>query len=102
MADKATIKLEDVPDGGAVRRVIDGREIAVFRQGEELFAIDANCPHRRGPLDSGELDADGVVTCPWHGWQFDIRTGKSPIHPGQVCTHRVTREGGTFTIAPSS
>ena len=98
MPSDATVRLDEVPEGGAVRRVLDGREVAVFRHKDELFAIDANCPHRRGPLDSGELDCDGIVTCPWHGWQFDIRTGKSPAHPGQVRTYKVTRDGDAFTV----
>lgn len=85
-------RVTDIPDGEAIRRTIDGREIALFRRGGEVFAIDATCPHRRGPLD-GPLENDYQVVCPWHGWVFDVRTGISPVQPARVACHKVTLEG---------
>lgn len=55
--------------------LVDGRAIAVFNLGTALYAIDANCTHVRGPLEKGPITGD-LVTCPWHGSQFDLRTGE--------------------------
>ena len=55
-----------------------GRVIAIFQVGEEYQAIDGMCPHQGGPLAEGPLDGT-CVTCPWHGWQFDVVTGKTPL-----------------------
>ena len=54
--------------------VVNGRHIALFRLDDGFFAIDNLCLHQAGPLCEGEIE-DGVVTCPWHGWSYDIRTG---------------------------
>jgi nitrite reductase/ring-hydroxylating ferredoxin subunit len=42
-----------------------------------VLAHAASCPHWRGPLDEAALAADGTLTCPWHGWRFDLRSGRS-------------------------
>ena len=60
--------------------------VAVFNTAEGLFALDGVCPHQGGPLGKGKLTGC-IVTCPWHGWQFDVRTGqhqtsRSLVHPG--------------------
>lgn len=55
-----------------------GRVIAIFQVGETYCAIDGICPHQGGPLAEGPLDGK-CVTCPWHGWQFDVETGKTPL-----------------------
>ncbi len=52
-----------------------GRVVALFNVAGELFALDAICPHAGGPLGEGPLEGN-IVTCPWHGWQFDVRTGQ--------------------------
>jgi nitrite reductase/ring-hydroxylating ferredoxin subunit len=53
----------------------DGRRFAVFPDGEDGFRVtDAECPHNRGPLEQGRLQ-DGVLTCPWHWYRFDVETG---------------------------
>jgi len=53
-----------------------GRKIALFNVGGNLYAIDGVCKHRGGPLGEGELDGCNVV-CPWHGWEYDVTTGKN-------------------------
>ena len=55
--------------------MVGGRHIALFRLDDGFFAIDNLCLHQAGPLCEGEIDARGVVTCPWHGWSYEIRTG---------------------------
>jgi nitrite reductase (NADH) small subunit len=60
-------------DQGAVAYVGDAA-IALFRAGEQVYAYPNVCPHKGGPVGEG-LVVDGIVTCPWHGSQFDIMTG---------------------------
>ena len=66
---------DDFPDGAGREFTITDRIVAVFRQGDELWAIDGICPHAGGPLAEGALNGC-IVTCPWHGWQFDVLTGR--------------------------
>ena len=49
-------------------------QIALFKLEGKIYALDNACPHMGGPLGEGEIE-DEVVTCPWHGWQFDIKNG---------------------------
>ena len=56
-----------------LRVMFAGRPVVVARCEGELVAYDALCPHALGPLDAGELSA-GRVTCPWHGYAFDVRS----------------------------
>lgn len=72
----------DIPEGKSVIAALeDGREIAVFNIGGEFFALENRCPHMEGPLGEGELEGC-MVTCPWHGWQFDVKTGACQNMPG--------------------
>jgi len=54
---------------------INGRTVVYGRIGCNYFAFDSKCPHKGGPLHHGEL-VDGKVRCPWHGYTFDVLTGK--------------------------
>ena len=56
-----------------LRVMFAGRPVVVARCEGELVAFDALCPHALGPLDVGDLTA-GRVTCPWHGYAFDVRS----------------------------
>jgi nitrite reductase/ring-hydroxylating ferredoxin subunit len=88
----------DVPEGGARAFEAGGRRIAVFRLDGVLHAMDGVCPHRGGPLGEAAV-ADGVATCPWHGWRFEIRTGACLTVPGksQPCIP-VREEGGAILV----
>jgi nitrite reductase/ring-hydroxylating ferredoxin subunit len=55
---------------------LSGRPFRLLELDGELVAHAARCPHLLGPLEQGEV-RDGVVTCPWHGYRFDVRTGRS-------------------------
>lgn len=74
--------VNDIPEGKGITVTLDGNEIALFKQNGQIFAINGTCPHLGGPLGEGALD-DGIVTCPWHGWQFDVKTGKCENMPGE-------------------
>lgn len=68
--------LDELPPGTAREVEHEGRIYALFNLDGEVHAIDGICPHQGGPLAEGDF-SDAVVTCPWHGWQFDIRTGQA-------------------------
>jgi nitrite reductase (NADH) small subunit len=68
----------DCPPGTAQELVAGDRIVALFNVDGEFFALDGVCPHQGGPLGQGELSGC-VVTCPWHGWQFDVRSGQHQI-----------------------
>ena len=75
-----------------------GKDLALFNVGGAFHAIDGFCPHRGGPLGEGTLEGR-VVECPWHGWQFDVTTGVSPVNPAaQVKTYPVKVEGSDILV----
>lgn len=78
--------LDEIPDDMGHAVEVEGHAIGLFRDGRSVYALDAVCPHRDGPLAEGELDED-VVICPWHGWEFEVRTGACLTDP----EHRVRR-----------
>jgi nitrite reductase/ring-hydroxylating ferredoxin subunit len=53
---------------------LDGRPIALFAVGADVYALDNQCLHVGSPIDDGTV-LEGCVTCPWHGWVYDLRTG---------------------------
>ena len=65
----------DVPDGEGRVFEVNGRQVAVFNSRGTFYAIDNTCEHQGGPLAEGELDGN-VVTCPWHGWTYDITSAR--------------------------
>jgi nitrite reductase (NADH) small subunit len=67
--------VSEVPLAAAREVVVEGRVIAVFNVGGTFYALDGVCPHQGGPLGRGMLEGC-LVTCPWHGWQFDVRSGQ--------------------------
>lgn len=73
-------KKSDIPPGGTKVVKVKDREIALFHAGADYFALSNACPHRGGPLGEGDLE-NGVIVCPWHGWQFKINTGEFLINP---------------------
>lgn len=76
---KVAIKSE-IASGNAKKVEVNGKEIALFNLGGNFCAIDETCPHRGGPLSEGSLEGN-VVTCPWHGWQYDVTTGACLTNP---------------------
>ena len=66
----------DVPAGTGKVVEAGGKQIALFNVDGKFYAIDNTCKHRGGPLGEGELDGTNVI-CPWHGWEYDVTTGKN-------------------------
>ena len=66
---------DEIPAGSIREFQVDGLTLAIANVGDKFYAIHNTCLHRGGPLGQGELH--GVaVTCPWHGWQYDVTSGK--------------------------
>lgn len=75
MGERVTVcKLSDVPADEGKTVLARGKLIAVFRDGERLFALDDACPHMGASLAGGHVEG-GVVTCPWHAWRFRLCDG---------------------------
>ena len=72
----AIANTSEIAPGSAKECVVNGRIVALFRTEEGFHAIDGICAHAGGPLADGEVNGC-IVTCPWHGWQYDISTGIS-------------------------
>jgi len=68
-------KTSDIAPGTIQEAQVAGQLVAVARVGDKFHAISNVCLHRGGPLGQGVMDG-AVVTCPWHGWQFDVTSGK--------------------------
>lgn len=66
-------------DGQAKEVMIKGRVIAVFRHDGRLYAMDGMCAHQGGPVAEGIVE-HGCVTCPWHGWQYELETGIQTVN----------------------
>ncbi|MEK8129154.1 Rieske (2Fe-2S) protein [Paenibacillus filicis] len=92
MAVHDVLAEEDVPDGGCAVVQVEGREICVYRIDGSYYALNNYCPHQGAPICAGlvsgtnlpadvyryEYSREGeIIRCPWHGWEFDIKTGKS-------------------------
>jgi 3-phenylpropionate/trans-cinnamate dioxygenase ferredoxin subunit len=107
--------VSDIPDGTRKLVSVDGRTIVVFNIAGEFFALNNRCPHKGGSLCDGRLSgrleasepgdyryspARQIIRCPWHQWEFDIRTGKSWCDPQRlrVRTHAVTIEPGANVV----
>lgn len=68
----------DIPPGAGRAFNVGRYEVAVFNIEGAFFAIENSCPHQGGPLAGGWMEGP-LVTCPWHGWCFDVRSGKMTL-----------------------
>jgi nitrite reductase/ring-hydroxylating ferredoxin subunit len=99
MAKYAVATVDEIPPGGRKIVEVDGRSIGVFNLDGEFYALRNICPHEGGPLCAGTLcgvvesempgeyrysNPGQILRCPWHGWEFDIRTGQSWFDPRKV------------------
>ncbi len=99
MSKHVVAKVSEVPPGGRKLVTVRGRPIAIFNLKGEFYGLLNRCPHQGGSLCDGlltgliESDEPGtyrysrageIIRCPWHGWEFDIRTGQSWCDPGKI------------------
>ena len=90
---------QDVPLGKAAAFEVEGRRIALFNIEGTYYALDDNCTHEGGPLCEGEV-RDLKVTCPWHGADFDLKTGEALCAPAfeKVQCYKVVVEGNDIQV----
>ena len=103
MAKHVVGTVDEIPPGGRKIVVVAGRSIGVFNLGGEFFALRNSCPHQGGALCTGRLSGfviaetpgeyeysrqGEILRCPWHGWEFDVRTGQSWFDPAKVRVRR--------------
>ncbi|MFN8522368.1 MAG: Rieske 2Fe-2S domain-containing protein [Chloroflexota bacterium] len=72
--------LADVAPGQPRLVELDGRAVTLLNVSGEIMAFDDRCPHNGGPLHRGRVDGC-MLACPWHGWTWDARTGRSASPP---------------------
>ena len=68
-------KTSDIAPGTSKIVEVSGKTVAIFNCEGTFYAIDNTCKHRGGPLGEGSLSGT-AVTCPWHGWEYDVTTGE--------------------------
>ena len=86
-------KKSEIPEDTGKLIEVSGQPVALFRIGDDVYAISAICPHQGGPLDEGGLN-DGIVTCPWHGWDFNVKTGACTFNSAiRVPVYKVKQKG---------
>jgi nitrite reductase (NADH) small subunit len=92
-------QINDFTPGKGKMVTVNGRHVALFRLGDEFYAIDNLCLHKAGPLCEGFIDGDDVVTCPWHGWSYQIKTGTLVQDPRVgVSRHEVRIDGDQISV----
>jgi len=102
MAKIKALDLSALPVGRSALVTVNGEDVALFRRGAEVFAIGNECPHQGGNLCDGWVEGD-IVTCPLHGWEFDLRSGVCMTIPGErVSHHTITIEDGAVYLEPEA
>jgi nitrite reductase (NADH) small subunit len=95
MAWKELVRVGQCPPGSSCEIVVGEQVVALFNVDGNFHALDGICPHQGGPLGEGELTGC-IVTCPWHGWQFDVRSGQQQLNKNLLQPRFETKvENGT-------
>lgn len=88
----------EIAEGRAKLVKVLGVELGLFRVGGEYRAYRNVCPHAAAPICGGRVTAS-VLRCPWHGWEFDLRTGAHVSHPAErLQSYRVEVEDGRLFV----
>src|SRR5579864_6974040 len=91
--------VHDVPPGTGRSFPLARYDVAVFNVDGEFYALENSCPHQGGPIADGWLEGP-LVTCPWHGWCFDVRSGKMTLGDfARVVRFAVKREGDRLFVS---
>lgn len=92
---------DEIPEGGRKIIQVDDISIGVFHHAGEWYALSNRCLHRSGPICEGSLSGD-VIACPWHGYKYNLKTGKLLIDPdAKLDTYRVEiRDDEVHVIVP--
>ncbi len=99
MATKVKVAASaDLPPGRACVVEAAGKAIALVNAAGQLYAVDNACMHRGGPVGDGSLDGL-VLTCPWHGWRWDVTTAANVNNPAvKLACYPVTVEHGAVWV----
>ncbi len=85
--------VSEVPLGKAKTINVKGTPIALYNVGGKFYATHNTCLHRGGPLGEGQLEGE-TITCPWHGWQYNVETGQCSTNPAaKLKTFKVEVKG---------
>ena len=91
-------RVSEIPSGQGISVEVGGRQVAVFNVDGAFHALDGVCQHQGGPLGEGELSGT-VVTCPWHGWEYDVTTGTNTLDSDvRVDTFEVRLDGDDILV----
>ena len=82
-----------ISEGHGTEVIANGQILAIFRCEGALYAIDGMCAHQGGPLADGTVSG-GCVTCPWHGWQYELATGIQTMNRKPLQRTFPVRESG--------
>ena len=106
---------QEIPEGGRKLVTVRGRPIAIFNLKGEYYGMLNKCPHQGGPMCEGLITGlrqapqpgeyvftrkGEILRCPWHGWEFDIKTGQSYVDPDKtrIRTYPVEVEAGAAVV----
>lgn len=96
-------KLNELPDNSKLTKKINGRQIVFFNFNKKISALGSTCLHKGGPIDEGRIypiEGELYVECPWHGWQYNIVTGKAPYgYEDQQSVYEIKTENGDVFIS---
>ena len=92
-------RLEELPPAQPKLVEVDGLRLVLVRVGDQVHALDEMCAHQGGPLSEGRVSGTRL-TCPWHGWMYDVRTGQClmPARGGTVPSYPVRVENGEIVL----
>src|SRR4051794_14889172 len=91
-------ELDEIESGRGVVRHVNGAELAIMREGDDVYALGNLCPHRGGQIGDGHVE-DGKAICPLHAWDFDLRTGISPFNPADsIPTYPIRIRDGVVEV----
>lgn len=94
-----TVPVSELREGVGRTVMVAGRRVALFLHEGRVFATSNVCRHQGGPIGEGRI-VDGCITCPWHGWNYQPRDGKSPPPFKEVIpTHEVRVQDGVVFVA---
>lgn len=94
----AVARLDEIPDDHGLLVERQGRTLALFKVGGRVHACGAVCPHEEGPLAEGWTEGD-VVVCPWHGYDYELATGRCRVDPDlSIPVYPVRVVGGVVEV----
>ncbi len=95
--------LADLREGEGKVVQFAGEDVALFRRGDEVFAVENTCPHQGASLAEGWLEGD-TVSCPWHAWCFELRTGRMTLGDyASIMVYRVRiADGNVYLKGPNA